>query len=273
MLQMFEARTPQGALQSFPLFTTDNGFLVQDIQGLDPVKATIVSSSFARMDGEQYQSSRREKRNMVIKLGLEPDFVEMDAVGLRNRLYEFFMPEATVNLRFYMSSGLTVDIQGKVEAFDCPMFSKDIEATITILCMEPDFFNPVPVNVEGFTTSGDEEFLINYDGSIETGIEFRIDADRALPQFTIYHRPVDNVVRSLEFDSDLLAGDSLSIITIPGRKSVFLTRLGAISSVLYGVSPYSNWITLYPGPNFIRVHAEGAPVPFSIEYTKKYGGL
>src|SRR5678809_67180 len=75
MLNQLEVRTAAGDLLTFVFDDVTDGYALEEIRGLDPVKATIVSSSWAGKDGKQYQSSRREERNIVISLGLEPDFV------------------------------------------------------------------------------------------------------------------------------------------------------------------------------------------------------
>ena len=257
-----------------PLQDPDGGYLVKDIDGLDPVKANIVSSSFASRDGEQYQSSKREKRNILLKLGYEPDYASTSVKALRNALYQFFMPKSEVSLRFIDSDNPYVDISGRVETFDSPLFAKNPEGTISILCMNPDFVDPTVILFEGDTVSNTDEEVINYEGTVNTGVIFKLLVDRAdVDNFTIYHRPPDNSLRSLVFAYPLADEDVVTINTVPGSKSAILTRSGADSSVLYGISPTSNWITLEPGINNIRVYAEGAPIPFTIEYTNKFGGL
>lgn len=275
MLTKVEVRTDQGALLTLPLQDISQGLIVEDIQGLDPVKATIVSSSFAQLDGEQYQSARREKRNIVIKLALEPDFAVNSVQGLRNLLYQFFMPKSRVRLRFFSTNQPTVDIEGRIETFIAPKFTAEPTATISILCFNPDFFTPDVVLVNGNTVSTNAETTHTYPGTVETGFLFKLMPNRDISEFTIYHRPSDDSLRALEFQAPtpMIAGDILTISTQPGNKYATLTRAGIGTSILYGISPQSNWINLFPGSNKLRVYAEGAPVPYSIEYTTKYGGL
>lgn len=275
MLEKVEVRTEQGALLTLPLQDISEGFVIQDIDGLDPVKATIVSSSFAKMDGEQYQSSRREKRNIVMTLGFEPNYATGSVAELRKRLYTFFMPKSRVLLRFFQTDEEPVDIYGRVESFDSPKFTREPSATISMLCFDPDFYNPVPDILTGNTTSSTLETPVEYEGTVETGILFRLLVDRTISDFTINHRPPDDSLRSLEFNAPdpLVAGDVLTISTVPGQKYVTLTRAGADTSYLYAVSPESNWISFYPGSNKIQIYAVGAGIPFQIDYTTKYGGL
>ena len=275
MLTSVEVRNDQGSVLTLSLLDYNNGFIVEEITGLDPVKANIVSSSFASLDGEQYQSSRREKRNPIIRLALEPDYVNTTVQKLRSTLYKWFMPKARVRLRFYSTDRPTVDIEGRVESFDSALFVKDPTATISILCFDPDFYTPTPVIFQGSTTPLSVETTHEYLGTVETGFLFKMFPNRNITAFTINHRPQDGNMSTLAFQSaiPLVAGDELAISTQPGNKFVRLTHAGVVTSILYAVSPQSNWINLYQGMNLLRVYAEGALIPYSVEYTTKYGGL
>lgn len=275
MLQLVEVRTRQGDLLSLPLEDDSSGFRVADIQGLDPVKANLVSSSFANMDGEEYQSSRREARNVKLQIELDPDPETGDTVyGLRKEIYKFFMPKSEVTFRFYMSDGLEVDIVGRVESCETALFTQEPAVDISVMCFKPDFYELTPELVPGTTTAGDVPITINYAGSIETGIQLTLNVNRSLPDFSVYHVPPNDETKTMDFDNfPLIAGDVLVISTVRGAKGATLTRAGTTTSVLYGISPQSNWIELQPGTNTIRVAAEGADIPLTIQYNNKYGGL
>lgn len=273
MLTKVEARTSHGTMIDFVLDDMSDGIILENIEGLDPVKATLVSSSFAQMDGAQYHSSRREPRNLKFTFGLEPDYEEDSVRDLRNRLYGFFMPKSLVRLRFYMLDGLIVEISGRVEALESPMFTQEPKVDISIMCFDPDFVVLAPIELAGNTVADDTDTLIEYDGTVETGIVLVLNVDRTITEFTIYHKPPDNVVRTLDFAAALEAGDVVTISTIVGAKGATLVRGGTISSLLYGISPQAKWIELVQGDNYIRVYAEGDPIPYEISYTPRYGGL
>lgn len=273
MLTALEARSSQGATLILPLADTSGGFLVKDIEGLDPVKATIVYSTFARMPGAQFQSSRRESRNIVLSLDPRPNATYPSVKALRNRLYGYFMPEADVHLSFIDSEIGRVEIDGKVEDFDFPLFTKEPSAKISILCLLPDFIKMEEEIVEGDTVADETTQTIDYDGTIETGFVFRLLVDRSIGEFTIHSTAADNASRSLNFVGALVDGDVLEISTVPGNKYANLYRSGGMSSILYGVDPGSAWIELFPGENDFRVQALGAAIPYTLEYTTKYGGL
>jgi len=273
MLSIIEVRNAQGDLLTLPLDDISDGLVLADVSGLDPVKATIVTSSFAQQDGTQYHSSRREDRNILLQFDLEPDYVTQTVRDLRNRLYKYFMPKSEVTLRFIMADGLQVDISGRVEDCSAPLFTKEPKMNVSIICFDPDFVDLTPVEIEGLTTDLTTETTVSYIGNVETGIEFVLNVDRTLSDFTIYYRPPGGTLRSLEFASSLIAGDVVTINTVPGSKSATLNRSGTISSALNNVSPQSSWIELFEGDNHIRVYAEGDEIPYTITYLTRYGGL
>lgn len=277
MLAKLEIRNRQGSLLVLPFEDVENGLIVTEITGLDPTKATLVSTSVAGQDGAQHQSSKREARNMQIKLDLEADYQTTSVRSLRQRLYTFLMPKTEVSLRFYESLGSYVDIQGVVEDFQAPLFTRDPEATITLQCFDPDFIDPSPFSESGLTVSGTTLTMtdVPYLGSVESGFLFTMDLDRPATTFTIVHQTPNGDTYTLDFAETLLAGDQLKISTIAGAKGATLKRDNVISSILWGVSPTSKYLELEPGAgsNLIRVSASSAGIPWKVEYVNRYGGL
>lgn len=273
MLSMVEAQNDQGDLLSLGLSDVSDGIILKSIDGLGPVKATLVSSSFARLDGEQFHSARREPRDVKFKFGMEAMYGGGTVRDIRQRLYKYFMTKRNVALKFYMEDGLVVHISGRVESNDPPMFTKEPEMDVVVRCFDPDFYDPTPVLLAGNTTSTSTETLLEYEGSVDTGLIFKLNLNRNLDEFTFYHRPPDGSVLSMDFSAPLLNGDVLTINTTPGSKGASVLRSGTTIPILYGVSPYANWMSLQEGDNFIRVYAEGAAIPYTVEYIKRYGGL
>lgn len=273
MLTQVEVRNAAGTLLTLVLDDVSDGYVLESVDGLDPVKATITSSSFAGLDGVQFQNARREARNILMKIGFEPDYGSNSARSLRNDLYAWFMPKAAVNLRFFDSEGPTVEINGHVESFEAPLFVKEPRGDISIMCDVPDLVELTTETGSGNTVSDTTEFLINYTGTSETGIKFTLNLNRAESDFVIYHRRPDNQITSLEFNASLLDLDVLTIDTNVGRKGIILTRSAVQSSLLYGRSPRSDWFALQQGENYFRFYATGAAIPFDYEYTNRYGGM
>lgn len=273
MLIKIEVRTDGGTLLTLPLTDYSEGYTIEDLTGLDPVKATLVYSSFAQQDGTDFQSAQRGNRDLVLKIGFQPNYVSTTALNLRQRLYGFFMPKSNVRLRFYEDTGLTVEIAGRIESFDSPRFTKEPDATIGITCFSPDFVDLTRKSFTGNTTAGTTQTSLTYLGTVETGFNFLFFPNRAMSGFTMYNTSEDGVQRSFQLTVPIIANDTISFSTVPGGKGVTLNRLGISSSILYGVSPSSNWLNLFPGINKLRVLASGVAIPWNIYYADRYGGL
>lgn len=282
LLNAVDAINSRGSMLSLPFADSSTGFVVRSIEGLGPVKATLVSTSFANGDGEQYHSARREVRDINIQLGLEPDWAVNDIQDLRDQLYDYFMPKTEVILGFHMDKRVSestivqrrdVQISARIEDFSSVLFTSDPVVDISMRCFDPDFYDPIPVVVDGLTVSDLTETILTYTGTVETGLEFTLSPNQSASEFAIYLRAPDGSTRTVNFTYPLLAGDVLKISSIPGSKYAKLTRAGVESSVLYGISPESAWLELEPGDNVLRVYYTGTPMPWSIDYTTKYGGL
>lgn len=274
MLSEVQATSVQGSLLSLPFGEITSGIYIKNIEGLEPVKATIVSTSFPNKNGTIYQASQREARDIKLHVGIEPDYISEEPKDVRRRLYQFFMPNTLVTFKFIDTDGLVVRISGMIETFDAPLFEQEPKADISIHCFDSDFVDlDNPVELGGNTVSNTLDTTINYEGSVETGIEFYLLVDRDVDEFTIYNTMPNGQIRQLDFAWPLHNGDQVNFVTIPGNKKIELVRAGVTSSLLYAKSPQSSWIDFYPGTNLFRVYAEGAAIPYDIIYYNRYGGL
>lgn len=271
MLEFVEVITHQGTMLKLPLRDVSEGFIVTNIEGLDPGKATMVSSNFATMDGARYQASRREARNVVMRLALEPDYATGSVSALRQRLYLFLMPKSEVKLSFVMEGGARYNITARVESFETALFSKEPSVDISMLCFDPDFYNPAKVMIGGLSTSaGDDESPVMYSGTVETGFYMTLVISASVDRFSVTNRAPDNTVRSLDFVSPLFPDTYIDISTVPGEKGVWRYETEAM---LYAISPYSDWLKLYPGINNIRVETDIGSAGWMMTWTDKHGGL
>lgn len=251
---------------------SDTGFHVREIDGLDPTKSNIVTSTFAQQAGVQRQTSRREPRTLKIKLGFDIWYGPVTVEVLRQQLYDFFMTQMNVTCRFYLGSGLVVDVRGEVEDFVSPRSVEDPEATISIFCFDPDFTASAPLFL-GETGAGNTTATLKYAGSVPAGFRFSMFAERDLPGFELKITPDDRRQRVMTFDLPTPAGTVLEFSTIPNEKGAWHIKNGVRTSVLQGVLGNSVWPELHPGDNQVRVTMGGASNPFRIAYTSRYGGI
>ena len=273
MLDKVTITNKQGDMLTVPFLDGAEGFFIQEVDGLDPVNAVLVSSSFAQVDGEQYQASRREARYLVFKMGVDVSQIYGSVTALRRKLMNYLMPKSEVNLRLFSDDHPTVDIVGIVESFDWPLFVQEPEVTLSIKCHNPDFLDLSSEVLYLQTDAAPVNTVVEYTGTVETGFKFEIDINRPVSEFTIHLRTATNMLSTLEFAEPLIAGDHLYISTVTGAKEITLTRDGTTSSLMYGMSPYSNWVQIFPGKNYLSVVADGEPMNYLIQYVTRYGGL
>lgn len=273
MLNRMDVTNTRGNVLSLTMIEDDSGYQIADVDGLDPVKATLVSTSYAGTDGEQFQSAKLPARNIKITLDLDPDFDPKTYTDLRRDLYPFFMPKSQVSMRFYMDTGLTVDIVGIVEEMASPLFVDDPTVVISLMCYQPDFVDPNMVTIAGHTVADGTNTPIDYLGSVESGTVLTLNVNRSLTDFTIYNMDEGGNLYQLDFSGTLLAGDVLVVSSIRGNKGITLTRASVSSSYLFGRSAQSSWINFEEGLNQFRVYAVGDPIPYVLEYVARYGGL
>jgi hypothetical protein len=258
---------------SLPLAENNTGFTLSDVEGLDPVKASVVTSSFAQLDGSQFQSASRENRNIVLTVQLEPYYGEKSVVELRSELYAFFMPKSEVLLKFYMDDQYAVYTTGVVESFETALFSRKPEVRISVICPNPNFIRSAPLVVPGTTTDQGDDMVINNPGTVDSGFVLTISPDRPIANFSVYNRHGGGLPKVFEFSGDVAAGNSVTLSTVPLSKYINVIANNIPSSALHMVAPTSVWMPLTPGENFFRVAIAGAAIPYQIEYTPLYGGL
>lgn len=275
MLSEVRIVSPFGEVLRLPLGDISNGYSVQEIEGLDPVKATIALSKFAMLDGARYLSSKLESRNIVFKIGLHEDGYSLTA-DLRAKLYDYFMPKTIVRMTFVDDMGGEASITGIVETMDAALFTDEPLMQASIICPDPLFVASVPSKAIGVTGSQQDADVveINYKGTSPAPVFLSIQASGALTsvQATIEHFDTQSRFSISGFTT--VAGSRIDITTEVGNKSAFVYAPdGSSLNFLRGVSPASNWLELYPGINKLRVITDGTASSYSLQYNERFGGL
>ena len=276
MLETVEIQNKQGLILSLPLRDKSSGFALKSIEGLGPVKAEITDSKFAQVDGAHFQSSRRDKRNIVMNIGFEPHPTVGSPRDLRNVLYQYALPKSEVVLRFFHTDGFAVETEGYIETLETPIFSKETGATISILCMDPDFLGLTRKTVINYVApTGLAPIIeIDYEGTSPTGVAMTLSIGADISSIEFQMTTPFGEVHRLPFSAPMLNGDRLQIDTRPGHKSALRIRAGARSSLLYGVSPTANWFMIHPGgQSQLEAIYDGVTQPLSVSYYERYGGL
>lgn len=252
---------------------------VRNIDGLGPVKAEVASIGLASGRGEQHQGDSIGKRNIVVTLGLNPDWEHQTMTTLRQSLYRYFMPQAWTKLRFFSDDLPTVDIEGIVESFEPNMFSQDPEIQVSILCHKPDFIEIDATVYYGVVDDGTAEFEFEYAGSIDTGMELRIDQTVDNPSYSgdleiILRSPIDP--QTFAIGPVMIDGSKyFKLSSVPNAKRVQSVALadGATTNLLAKMSGDSVWPKIKPGENVLSIAAAETGQVWTLAYFNRFGGL
>lgn len=264
--------------------TKNPDYTLIKVTGLLPPGAAINSQAEAGKDGERYNSSRMNKRNIVLTLHPEEP-VEKN----RNNLYQYF--PAKQNIRLYYKNDIRdVYIDGRVETIDGDFFSTKEQLQISILCPQPYFIGcgedsgvlhfPVVVDLLEFPTSFPKEGIVFSEllpneraifenkGMTESGAEFHFFFNGKSEGVKI------SDIRNggyLGVKYDFQPWDNLYICTVQGRKSIRLKRGLASHNLLNHRLPGSSWLPVKQGQNVFAV--EAANYEMELRWEERFEGV
>jgi hypothetical protein len=278
-----------------------SGFLIQEISGLGPCKATINTTEVSTNDGAIYNSARLDTRNIVLDLV----FVGTNIEELRQLSYKYFPIKREVSLEIITDNRDCI-ATGYVESNEPSIFSSKESTSISIICPDSYFYSAT--NGEKTTTFYGEdpvfEFpfcndsltekllimgeirqytdaVITYDGDSEVGVTVTIHAVGEATNIAIYNTGtreqmyIDTSKIETLTGSNIIAGDDIIICTVKGKKSIKLLRNGSYTNILNALDKDSDWFQLAKGENVFAYTAETgvANLQFKVQNDVIYEGI
>ena len=249
---------------------------VTNIEGLDPVKASVNTSPFGAVDGSSYTGSSVTDRNIVLTLHPNPDWDNWTYEILRRLLYSYFMPKRPTRLVFFSDDMPTVEISGIVESVEVNPFSKDPELVVSIICPDPYFtaLNPTVVTGQSVRAGGAVR-TIQYDGSVEAGVHVKVTFASGTAPASIGVQIGDPSLSYFNVTATVSASLYFEMNSLPMQKFVQNVNLsnGVISNLLSKVQPGSSWPVLQPGENDFSVITNIGVQDWELTYYERFGGL
>jgi hypothetical protein len=245
---------------------------IRDITGLEPVKATISRTPLGSIDGESFNGAAVPARNIVLTLGLNPDWDVWTMSKLRRLLYAYFMPKLLVRLVIENDDMPPVEIYGHVEGCEQNMFTKDPEIQVSIVCEDPYFTALEPVVLTGISSNPVD---IDYGGSVETGMVVEI-SEATLPAPIVIGIQVGNpLLSTFQVNATVSASSYLIMSSVLGKKYVRNVEqgTGVITNRLAQLQDGYIWPTLQPGLNHFKIVTDNGVQDWQLTYFERYGGL
>lgn len=249
-------------------------FQIRNIEGLGPVNASVNTSPIASSHGDRYVGSSVGARNIVLTVKPNPNWQDTTYESLRKLLYSYFMPGYKVRLVFESDEFSPVEIFGYVETNEPAIFSKDGEINISVICPYPYFVSVDPVVIDG--VNNDPEIDIDYQGTIETGIQVQISWASGLIEPLSVVQVGDPLLSTFRVWTNITEDQYFAMSSIPGSKYVrhVGVETGLIENLLNDILPDSEWPVLQPGTNKFAVYGSLYGVQnWRLVYYNRYGGL
>lgn len=298
MLKSVFVTNHHGERYELPLSSPDaSGFLIKNISGIGPIKTSINTSSGALSPGEFFNSSKIQKRNIVLDI----DYYDQGGIieDQRLLLYKMFEVNTPVDVEFYTDRSRVV-AHGYIESHEPTMFSEACGASISIVCTDPylyalfetefsmsdiirtfkfSFFNPDPQQyteddppvpimeptlMMGYYDKQSLKRLYNPGNASDTGLIIYVDInENLLSDFTFVNLTnnkrfaLDDSVLDKVLPDGVQIGDRFIINSIRGNKSITVRR-GAFEYNILPAKEYGcDWLTLDSGMNEVMYYCNG----------------
>ena len=249
---------------------------IRNIDGLDPVKASISTSPRGYIDGVTYTGSDVPARNIVLTIHPNPDWLTWSFESLRRLLYQYFMPKRPVRLVFESDDMGPVEISGVVESVTVNQFSKDPEIQVSVICPDPYFTAVDPTVITGQTIrDGGVTTIVPYGGTVESGVLVKVTYTSGTDPTRIGIQLGDPSLGYFNVVAGVNAALYFEMSSIPLQKFVQNIDMstGVINNLLSDVEDGSSWIVLQPGDNEFSVVTDQGVQDWELTFYERYGGL
>lgn len=302
MIKSIKVTNPKGESLVLDLFHPEkSGLIVKSISGLGPPKANINSTDLATADGALYSSARASTRNIVFNL----QFMFAPTIeDSRQLTYKYFPLKKLVKIEVE-TDNRSLETSGYVESNSPDIFSKEETTQISIICLDPFFYDPNPSVTQFATVTPTFEFpfsnestsesliefgtinldtrsTIDYIGDVDTGVLITIHALGSVSgSLTIYNvetqekMVVDLAKIKTLIGKDYGSGDDIIISTVSGDKYVQVLHDGKYTNAIAAIEKLADWFQVSVGRNIFNFTVTKGieNLVMSFSYRNAYGGI
>lgn len=250
---------------------------IRNIDGLGPVKANVNTSPLGSVDGESYAGSSVGGRNIVLTIGLKPDWVDWSPEALRRKLDNYFMTKKQVALIIDTELLSNMYIRGYVESNEPNIFSKDPEVQVSLICPEPYFRDSFATFITGMST--DSPIPVIYTGSVDAGIRVGVgdypDTGPFPGQIQIFS---GGKMMTVTKPGLLATNMGVGMSSLPGLKYIInqahhIPGPPDASLLQYMTLSAGVWPKLHPGNQTFFVTTDVGSFAWSLQYYRLFGSL
>lgn len=309
MIKSVTVTNPKGEALVLELTNPEkSGLIVKNIEGLGPPKATINGQELATADGMYYSSARAQTRQIIFTLAMfertiDSKYGRLSIEESRHLTYQFFPLKKEVTIHINTDTRVLY-CKGYVESNEPAIFSKEESAVISVVCPDPWMYTEgedktvfsgirsifeFPFSNESLESPMiefgeiwlDTRAILNYKGTVDTGILITIHAFDSAENIKIYNVDtreqmlIDTAKIREITGKDFMSRDDIIISTVRGRRYCRLLRGGEYINVIGALSKDSDWFQISSGNNGFAFAAENGEENLSVtfSYQNAYVGI
>lgn len=242
---MYKCEIENSKKNIITLTQNESNYQIINIEGLNPPNAQINLSTIAGLDGAKFNSSILETRNIVIYVKLNGE-IEKNRINLYN-----YVPTKDWCKFYYENENRNVYIDCYVESVEVNPFSNNEIMQISLICPQPYFkdLDEIISDISKVLNAFKFPFSINENEPIpisiiennritnvynnsesETGLIITVEVLGKVNKILIRNTGTGDTFTINNTDG-FIAGDTITINTNKGEKSVTLSRNGAVNNL------------------------------------------
>lgn len=257
----------------FPLF-------LFEATGIFETHYSVLSVKGFNQDGAWYTGATSDVRNIVLTIQLKNDFEYW-----RSALFDFFQPRAAGTLEYH-EGPVARQVDYRVESVTAPSFGGVRLYTVSLLCMDPLFYD---INETRVVLAG-KRGLIRFPVTIKNPFKVAERVGLAQPIYNPLNAPLGmravftargavtgpqllnlGTGKTFQVNITMAKGDVLEVVTGQGMRQALLTKGGSVTDAVGSVQYPPNWPMLAPGPNTYSAGATSGVGALDAEIFYKQG--
>ena len=254
--------------------------------GFGSMEFDVKTSQNSGQDGESWNNSTAEKRNLTITFDIQDDYQHQ-----RDRLHSFFQPRSWGTVYYYETEGGEGrKARYQVESLQIADYGVSRAGTLSLICPDPKFYAltdnltelavwegliewPLEI-IEPFEVTRKVNSLIGNvvnPSAVPMGLTVTFRASGIVTNPSLYDA---NRQELMQVNTTMHAGDQIVITTGDGNKRVKLISGGVESNINNLMAYPPHWLQAQQGDNLYRYNADDGidSLSVSILSTQAYWG-
>lgn len=248
---------------------------VKEITGLDPDAIVTKYYGSSGVGSDLFYNLMIEKRDVVMRIGLNPEWANSSYSDLRDDLYKIIASSRTglVDIWFINETGTAAVLSGWVTKFESPQFMKSPEVLVTFKTKDPMLKAPDPFEVIVAGLDPEDTNIPDLISTAPHGFEFTLTFAAAKASLVIGDPTDASWTFTVTPTGGFLTGDVLHFSSDPNDKKLYVVRAGNTIYLADKIAAGSVWPIMFPGDNHFSLSTPTDIAWTTISYFPTFWGV